>query len=144
MRKILAGAKSWLFDCLFVFVTLPTASTLSDFSQRFQYSVCKLSLPVGSFKYLGALVSDEGSKPEVLSRIAKTTASVTKLKVIWIYKNIAISSKIRQMCSLTMSIFLHACETWTITADIESIQTLEMRCFHKLFGTLYRDRIMRK
>ena len=33
---------------------------------------------VRSFKYLGAIVSDEGSKPEVLSRIAQTTASVTK------------------------------------------------------------------
>ena len=38
---------------------------------------------VHSFKYLGAIVSDEGSKPEVLSRIAQTTAAVTKLKVIW-------------------------------------------------------------
>ena len=45
------------------------------------------------FKYLGAIVSDEGSKPEVLSRIAQTTAAVTKLKVIWNDKNIAISSK---------------------------------------------------
>ena len=52
---------------------------------------------VRSFKYLGAIVSDEGSKPEVLSRIAQTTAAVTKLKVIWNNKNIAISSKIRLM-----------------------------------------------
>ena len=35
---------------------------------------------VRSFKYLGAIVADEGSKPEVLSRIAQTTAAVTKLK----------------------------------------------------------------
>ena len=32
-----------------------------------------------SFKYLGSIVSGEGSKPEVLSRIAQTTAAVTKL-----------------------------------------------------------------
>ena len=74
---------------------------------------------VRSFKYLGAIVSDEGSKPEVLSRIAQTTATVTKLKVIWNDKNIAISSKIRLMRSLAMSILLYACEAWTITADIE-------------------------
>ena len=80
---------------------------------------------VRSFKYLGAIVSDEGSKPEILSRIAQTTAAVTKLKVIWYDKN-----KIRLMRSLAMSIFLYACETWTITADIERrIQALEMRCF---------------
>ena len=29
---------------------------------------------VTSFKYLGAVVSDDGSKPEVLSRIAQATA----------------------------------------------------------------------
>ena len=74
---------------------------------------------VRTFKYLGAIVSDEGSKPEVLSRIAQTSAAVTKLKVIWNDKNIAISSKIRLMRSLAMSIFLYACETWTIAADIE-------------------------
>ena len=38
---------------------------------------------VTSFKYLGAVVSDEGSKPEVLSRVAQATAAVTKLKLIW-------------------------------------------------------------
>ena len=39
---------------------------------------------VTSFKYLGAVVSDDGSKPEVLSRIAQSTAALTKLKPIWI------------------------------------------------------------
>ena len=35
------------------------------------------------FKYLGAIVSGEGSKPEVLSRVAQATAALTKLKLIW-------------------------------------------------------------
>ena len=60
---------------------------------------------VRSFKYLGAIVSDEGSKPEILCRIAQTTAAVTKLKVIWNDKDIAISSNIRLMLSLAISIF---------------------------------------
>ena len=63
---------------------------------------------------------------------------MTKLKVIWTDKNIAISSEIRLMRSLAMSIFLYARETWTITADIERrIQALEMRCFRKLLGVWY-------
>ena len=100
---------------------------------------------VRSFKYLGAVVSDNGSKPEVLSRIAQTTAAVTKVKVILNDKKIATSSKIRLMRSLAMSIFLYACETWTITADIERrIQTLEMRCFRKLLGISYRDHITKE
>ena len=44
------------------------------------------------------------------------------------------------MHSLAMSIYLYACETWTITADIERrIQALEMRCFRKLLGISYID-----
>ena len=36
----------------------------------------------------------------------------------------------------------YACETWTITADIERrIQALEMRCFRKLLNSSYRDHI---
>ena len=41
-----------------------------------------------------------------------------------------------------MSIFLYACETWAIAADIERrIQALEMRCFHKLLSISYKDHI---
>ena len=48
----------------------------------------------------------------------------------------------RLMPSLAMSISLYACETWTITADIEKrIQALEMKCFRKLLGISYRDYI---
>ena len=34
---------------------------------------------VTSFKYLGSVTTDEGSKPEILSRIAQTTAALTRL-----------------------------------------------------------------
>ena len=33
---------------------------------------------VDSFKYLGAVVTDQGFKPEVLSRIAQTTAALAR------------------------------------------------------------------
>ena len=34
---------------------------------------------VTSFKYLGSVVTDEGSKPELLCRIAQATAALTRL-----------------------------------------------------------------
>ena len=37
---------------------------------------------VTSFKYLGAVVSDDGFKPEILSSIAQATAALTKRKPI--------------------------------------------------------------
>ena len=68
---------------------------------------------VDSFKYLGAVVTDQGSKPEVLSRIAQTTA-LARLKTIWSDKHISLSSKIRLMRSLVISALLCACESWTL------------------------------
>ena len=38
---------------------------------------------VQSFKYLGSIVTDEGSMPEIRSRIAQTIAALTKLRIIW-------------------------------------------------------------
>ena len=34
---------------------------------------------VTSFKYLGSVIADEGSKPDILSPIAQATAGLTKL-----------------------------------------------------------------
>ena len=97
---------------------------------------------VTRFKYLGAVISDEGSKPEVLSKIAQATAALAKLKPIWRDSHITISSKIRLMRSLVTSIFLYACETWTLTADLQKrISSFEMRCYRNLLGISYRDHV---
>ena len=64
---------------------------------------------VTSFKYLGSLVSDKGSKPEILSRIEQMTEALTRLKPVWNDRSICLSSNIQLMCSLVISIFLYAC-----------------------------------
>ena len=95
---------------------------------------------VTSFKYLGSRVSDEGSKPEILSRIAQTTAALTRLKPVWNDRSISLSSKIRLMLSFVTSIFLYACEPWTLTAVLQRrIQSMEMRCYRKLVRISYKD-----
>ena len=95
---------------------------------------------VNSFKYLGAVVSDQGSNPEICSRIAQTTAALTKLKPFWNYRNIKLSLKIRLMCSLVISVFLYACETLTLRADLENrIQATETRCYRKILCISYKD-----
>ena len=52
---------------------------------------------VTSFKYLGSVITDEGSKPEILSKTAQTTAALT---------GFSLSSTIQLMHSLVTSIFL--------------------------------------
>ena len=37
---------------------------------------------ITGFKYLGLVITDEGTKPEILSRIAQTTAALTRLKLV--------------------------------------------------------------
>ena len=66
---------------------------------------------VTSFKYLGSVINDWGSKPELLCRTAQATAALKRLKPIWIDKSISLSFKIRLMRSLVTSIFLYACES---------------------------------
>ena len=97
---------------------------------------------VTSFKYLGAVVSDDGSKPEVLSRIAQATAALSKLKPIWRDNNISLGSKVKLMRSLVIFIFLYACESWTLTAELEKrTQAFEMRCYRRLLNISYKDHV---
>ena len=74
---------------------------------------------VTRFKYLGSVITDEGSEPEILSRIAQTTAALTRLKPVWVDKSVSLSSKIRLMRSLVTSIFLYACGSWTLIAELQ-------------------------
>ena len=59
---------------------------------------------VTSFKYQGSVLIDEGSKPEILSRIAQTTTALARLKPVWNDRSISLSSKTQLMCSLVTSI----------------------------------------
>ena len=85
-------------------------TVISDINIEIKVNGQKLET-VTSFKYLGSVITDEGSNSEILSRIAQTTAALTKLKPVWIDKSIPLSSKIRLMYSLVTSIFLYACES---------------------------------
>ena len=100
---------------------------------------------VTSFKYLGSVITDEVSKPEILSRIAQATAALTRLKPIWIDKSISLSSKIRLMRSLVTFIVLYACESWTHTAELQRrIQAMEMNCYLKILRISYKDHVTKE
>ena len=52
---------------------------------------------VTSFKYLVSVITDEGSNPEMFSRIAQTTTALTRLKPVCNDRSISLNSKIRLM-----------------------------------------------
>ena len=70
---------------------------------------------VTSFKYLGAVVSDD----EILSVTAQATAVLTKLKPIWRENNIPFGSNVKLLRSFVISIFLYACESWILAAEFK-------------------------
>ena len=86
---------------------------------------------------------DEGSKREVLERISQATSALTKLKTVCKDRNITSKHRTQILRSIVTSTFLYACVTWTLTVELErKIQTFEMRCYRKIFGISFRDRIM--
>ena len=93
-----------------------------------------------NFKYLGVIISNEVSKAEILSRIAMTTAALSRLKITWRDKNNSLASKVKLMQTLILSTFSYACESWTLTVELERrIQALEMRCYRRLLNISYKD-----
>ena len=112
---------------------------------------------VTSLKHLGSAITDEGAKPEILcriaqttaegskseilSRIAQTTAALTRMKPVWIEKSISDLQDTTVALPVT-SIFLYACESWTFTAELQrSIQAMEMRCCRKILHISYEDHV---
>ena len=93
---------------------------------------------VTSFKYLGSVITNEGSKSEMLSRIAQTTPALTRLKPSLNDRSISLSSKIR----FDTFIFPYACESWSLTAELQRrIQAMEMRCNGKIPCISYKDKL---
>ena len=67
-----------------------------------------------------------------LSRIAETTEALTSRKRVWDDRSTFLNSKIRQMRPLVTSIFLYACESWTLTEELQRwIRAMEMRCYRQ-------------
>ena len=92
----------------------------SDINTEIEVSGQKLET-VESVKYLGSVIANEGSMPEILSRIAQTTAALTRLRAVWNDRSIFLSSKIRLARSLVTSI--------------------EMRCYRKILHISYEDHV---
>ena len=96
---------------------------------------------ITSFKYLGAVFSDDGSKPEILSRISEAIAALTKLKPIW-RDNISLGLKVKLTRPLVVSIFLYVCASWILTAELEKrSQEFEMRCYQRLLNISYKEHV---
>ena len=79
------------------------------------------------YMYLRTFVSDADCKPEILSRIVQTTTAL----------------KVETDALPCISIFLYACGSWTLTAELEKrTQAFELRCYRRLLNVSYEDHVI--
>ena len=90
---------------------------------------------VTSFKYLHSAITNEGCMPEILSRIAQTTAALTRLKPVWIDESIYPRY---DWCAHPCHIGL---PVWTLTAALQRKQTMEMRRYCKTIQISGKDHV---
>ena len=98
---------------------------------------------VTSCRYIGAVVSDDGSEQEILPRVVQATVAFTRLKPIWRDNtlHVPLRSKVKLIC-LCHFHFLYACKSWTLTAEPEKRKhAFEMRCYSRVLNILYKDYI---
>ena len=75
---------------------------------------------VDSFKYLGALITEDGkSTIDIRARLAITLSAMSRLSKMWKNQRISIATKIRLQKALVTSIALYGCESWTLLAETE-------------------------
>ena len=75
-------------------------------------------------------------------KIEQATTALIKLKPIWRDNSISLGSKVKLMHSLVISIFLYACQSWNLKAELEKRrQVFEMRCYQRLLNILYKDHV---
>ena len=67
------------------------------------------------------------------------TAAMIRLKPVWNDRSISLSSKTRLVRSLVTSIFLYACESWTLTAKLQRLQAMEIRYYRKILPISYKN-----
>ena len=85
--------------------------------------------------------SNEGSKLEILSRIAQTTAALSRLQIM---EGQVYLAKVKLMRTLISSTSLYGGESWSLIAKLERrFQALEMRFYRRLLNISYKDPVMK-
>ena len=99
---------------------------------------------VARFCYLGSIISPDGdSSCEMRSRIAKAENTFSMLtKCLWRSARVSLKTKIRVYFAAVRPVLMYGCETWPVkVADAARLQSFEFRCWRRMLGITYRDRM---
>ena len=91
--------------------------------------------------YLGTVVSDGGSKPEILSSIAQTTVALTRLKPLWTDRSISLLQDTTDAlpCHIHLSVCLSIIDLHSRAAKKNTNHG--MRCYRKTLYISYKDHV---
>ena len=97
---------------------------------------------VGSFTYLGSIISkDGGSSEDVKYRIAKAQGVFSQLKKVWKNRKISLQTKIRILEVAVMTVVKYGSETWALRkADDDLPDFYQRNCLRIVLGTRLTDR----
>ena len=91
---------------------------------------------VTSFKQLGSVITDEGSKPKILSRIAQATAALTKVETSFEWQEYF--SQFQDMTDvLPCHTYFPVC-FWSMDLHSRAAkkkQAMEMRCYRRYYAS---------
>ena len=92
---------------------------------------------VKEFKYLGSLITNDGSMTrEISERIVKAGGVFARMRRnVFAVRAMAKSVKMRVYAASVLSVLLYGSETWNITvADIRRLESFHNRCLRCMFG----------
>ena len=99
---------------------------------------------VEHFCYLGSVITMDGdSGKELRSRIAKAEGTFSMLsKCLWRSPRIRLRTKLRVYYAAIRPVLMYGCETWPVkVADASRLQSFEFRCWRRILGVSYLERI---
>ena len=98
---------------------------------------------VGSFVYVGSVVSESGGTEEdVASRIKKANCVFVQLYLVWRNINILKEFKIRIFNTNVKSVLLYACETWKTTKQITGrLQIFGNKCLRGIMNIKWTEKV---
>ena len=97
---------------------------------------------VRNFKYLGQQISEDGrSEQEIKRRICIAKSTFEQMNKLLTNRKLSYKLKLRLVKCFIWSTFTYACETWTLTAEMERrIDALEMWMYRRMTRTSWKDK----
>ena len=100
---------------------------------------------VDSFKYLGSMISVDGSlDKEISSRISKTIQALGRLRNRLLnHHNVTLDTKLKVYRAVVLTSLLYGCETWTIyRRHLKQLERFHQRALHSILRIRWQGRVI--